>query len=205
MGDLALFDAVITGNLNAIRPAPLRGVKLGVARGYFFADLDAEVECITNAALRKLQDVGVELVEAEVADLADLIQKTTLPIANHDLVRTLPKSGELGCQPDVGSTGCACQPGNEGSLPTTCDGRTLLCHGRDLSGRLRPTPAEATGEFSRLLRTDRRGGDCVPDHHDYGRGDWPKPGDYSGQKGFIRGRNVAKYRAWQHGRKGRRA
>jgi indoleacetamide hydrolase len=91
VGDLALFDAVITGNLNAIRPAPLRGVKLGVARGYFFADLDAEVECITNAALRKLQDVGVELVEAEVADLADLIQKTTLPIANHDLVRTLPK------------------------------------------------------------------------------------------------------------------
>ncbi len=91
VGDLALFDAVVTGNFNAIRPAPLQGVKLGIARGYFFADLDAEVERITNAALRKLQDAGVELVEAEVADLADLIQKTTQSIANHDLVRTLPK------------------------------------------------------------------------------------------------------------------
>jgi Asp-tRNA(Asn)/Glu-tRNA(Gln) amidotransferase A subunit family amidase len=91
VGDLALFDAVATGNFDAIRPAALKGVKLGVARGYWFAGLDAEVERITNAALRKLQDAGVELVEAEVADLANLIQRTTLPIQAHDVFRTLPK------------------------------------------------------------------------------------------------------------------
>jgi hypothetical protein len=32
---------------------------------------------LTDAALRKLQDAGVELVEADVADLRDLIQRTT--------------------------------------------------------------------------------------------------------------------------------
>jgi mandelamide amidase len=91
VGDLALFDAVATGNFSPIRPTALKGVKLGVARGYWFAGLDAEVERITNAALRKLQDAGVELVEAEVADLANLIQRTTLPIQGHDVLRTLPR------------------------------------------------------------------------------------------------------------------
>jgi Asp-tRNA(Asn)/Glu-tRNA(Gln) amidotransferase A subunit family amidase len=90
VGDLALFDAVATGNFNAIRPAPLNGMKLGVARGYWFAGLDAEVERISDASLRKLQDAGVELVEAEVADLAPLMQRTTLPVLFHDVLRTLP-------------------------------------------------------------------------------------------------------------------
>ncbi|HTC37215.1 MAG TPA: amidase family protein, partial [Bryobacteraceae bacterium] len=90
VGDLALFDAVVTGNFNTIRPAPLKGVKLGVGRAYWLADLDAEVERITNVALGKLQDAGVELVEAEVPDLANLIQRTTLPVQAHDIFRALP-------------------------------------------------------------------------------------------------------------------
>jgi len=91
VGDLALFDAVATGNFAPIRPTALKGVKLGLARGYWFSGLDAEVERITNAALRKLQDHGVELVEAKVADLANLIQQTTLPAIAYDFLRALPK------------------------------------------------------------------------------------------------------------------
>jgi mandelamide amidase len=91
VGDLALFDAVVTGDFNPILPAVLKGVKLGVSRGYWFADLDVEVERITNAALRKLQEAGAELVEAEIPDLADLIQRTTLPVQAHDIFRTLPR------------------------------------------------------------------------------------------------------------------
>ena len=91
VGDLALFDAVATGNFSPIRPTALNGVKLGVARGYWFSGLDAEVERITNAALRKLQDRGVELVDAKVADLANLTQQTTLPAIAHDFIRALPK------------------------------------------------------------------------------------------------------------------
>ena len=91
VGDLALFDAVATGNFDPIRPATLKGVKLGVARQYYFAGLDPEVERITDAALRRLQDAGVELVEAEVSDLGYLIERTTLPIQEHDVLRALPK------------------------------------------------------------------------------------------------------------------
>jgi indoleacetamide hydrolase len=89
--DLALFDAVVTGDFSAIRPMPLKGLKLGVGREYWFANLDDEVKPITNGALRKLQDAGVERVEAEVDDLANLIDQTTLPILFYDILRTFPK------------------------------------------------------------------------------------------------------------------
>ena len=91
VGDLALFDEVGTGNFEPFRATALKGVKLGVARGYWFTGLDAEVERITNAALRKLQDAGVELVEGEVEDLDDLIQHTTSQIQVHDIFHTLPR------------------------------------------------------------------------------------------------------------------
>ena len=91
VGDLALFDQVAAGNFDPIRAAPLKGVKLGVARGYWFTGLDAEVERIANAALRKLQAAGVDLVEGDVEDLADLIQRTTSQIQLHDIFQTLPK------------------------------------------------------------------------------------------------------------------
>jgi Asp-tRNA(Asn)/Glu-tRNA(Gln) amidotransferase A subunit family amidase len=89
VADLALFDSVVTGDSTALNPTPLKGVKLGVARGYWFSNLDPEVERITSAALRKLQEAGVELVESEVSNLAHLIELTTVPIQNHDISRTL--------------------------------------------------------------------------------------------------------------------
>jgi mandelamide amidase len=91
VSDLALFDAVITQDFNPIRPAELKGLKLGVARGYWFAGLDSEVERITSHALRNLQDAGVELVEAEVAELAYLIERTTPQVQLHDVLVELPK------------------------------------------------------------------------------------------------------------------
>ena len=89
--DLALFDSAVTGEWNAIGAKSLKGVKLGVGRGYWFAGLDAEVERITNESLRKLQDAGVELVEAEVPELSALIEAITGPVQSHDTLYTLKK------------------------------------------------------------------------------------------------------------------
>jgi mandelamide amidase len=91
VADLALFDAVATGNFAPIFAPPLAGIKLGVGREYWFAGLDAEVERITDTALGKLQAAGVELVAAEVDDLAELIERTTWPIEAHDILRALPE------------------------------------------------------------------------------------------------------------------
>jgi mandelamide amidase len=88
VADLALFDAAVTGDALPIAAAGLKGVRLGVARGYYFTDLDPEVERISNEAFRKLQDAGAEVVEADVPDLAGLIEKTTTPVELHDLYYT---------------------------------------------------------------------------------------------------------------------
>ena len=82
--DLVLFDSVMTGDVSPLSATELKRVKLGVARGYWFSDLDPEVERVTNEALHKLQAAGVELVEAEVPELARLVELTSVPIQLHD-------------------------------------------------------------------------------------------------------------------------
>ena len=89
--DLALFDAVMTGEASALSAASLRGVKLGVARGYYWGGLDSEVERICEAALDKLRAAGAEIVEGDVEELAGLVERTTLPIQVHDFLNTFPK------------------------------------------------------------------------------------------------------------------
>src|SRR5439155_452372 len=72
VSDVALLDAVITGEARALRRADLRGLRLGVARRSFFADLDAELEEVVDEALDQLQDSGVVLVEVDIPNLEAL-------------------------------------------------------------------------------------------------------------------------------------
>ncbi len=78
--DLALFDRVITGEPIVESSSELSGLRLGVSRGYYFESLDEEVARITEEALAHVADAGVELVEAEVPDLATLIGLTTAQV-----------------------------------------------------------------------------------------------------------------------------
>jgi indoleacetamide hydrolase len=82
--DLALFDSVVTGSARVTRPASLKGVKLAVARHFYFGDLDPDVDRLAADALRKLQDAGADLIEADVPDLDRLIAHTTIPVQMHD-------------------------------------------------------------------------------------------------------------------------
>jgi mandelamide amidase len=85
--DLALFDSVVAGDASPVSATPLRGMRLGVVRDYWFVDLDPEVERIAGEALARLRDAGAVLVEGKIPDLAHLIDLTTDPVQNHD-VRT---------------------------------------------------------------------------------------------------------------------
>ena len=78
--DLALFDRVITGEPAIERPAELSTLRLGIDRSYFFQLLDQDVARITEDALRRLADAGVELVEAAVPGLQSLIDATTATV-----------------------------------------------------------------------------------------------------------------------------
>src|SRR6202011_6243698 len=83
--DLALFDSVAAGDPSPLAAKPLRGVRLGVVRDYWFEDLDPEVEKIAGQALARLREAGAVLVEGTIPGLAHLIDLTTDPVQNHDV------------------------------------------------------------------------------------------------------------------------
>jgi indoleacetamide hydrolase len=78
--DLALLDSVITGE-PAPQPAVLKGVRLGVPRGYFWEGLDAELAQVMDIALDRLRTAGVVLVEANLDGIGDINNKISFPIA----------------------------------------------------------------------------------------------------------------------------
>jgi indoleacetamide hydrolase len=85
VGDVALFDSVLTGEA-PLAVGALRGARLGVVRSYYFEGLDPEVERITAAALKKLEHAGVVLVESPpLAKLSHLIDLITDQVQNHDV------------------------------------------------------------------------------------------------------------------------
>ncbi len=91
VADIVLFDAVASGDRRPIAAQPLKGVRLAVARGYFYGGLDADVERLTEVALEKLRTAGAEIVEADVPDLASLIDLITDQVQNHDVRVELPR------------------------------------------------------------------------------------------------------------------
>jgi mandelamide amidase len=82
--DLVLLDTVITGARDAVRPAALTGMRLGVHRGYFFENVDAETGRVIEAALEKLRGAGAEIVEIDMPGLADLNAKVSFPVALYE-------------------------------------------------------------------------------------------------------------------------
>ena len=83
VGDVALLDSVITG-APVPRPAPLDGVKLGVYRGYFFADLDADTQTVIDGALERLRAAGVTIVEVDMPTLAAANGAVSFPVAIYE-------------------------------------------------------------------------------------------------------------------------
>jgi Asp-tRNA(Asn)/Glu-tRNA(Gln) amidotransferase A subunit family amidase len=91
VADLALFDRAVTGEVVSDAPAALAGLRLGVAREFYFDRLDTEVERITTAALDDLRSAGVELVETDVPGLARLIELTTAQIEHYHVMPMLTR------------------------------------------------------------------------------------------------------------------
>jgi mandelamide amidase len=84
VSDIALLDSVITGQ-PLPQTADLRGLRLGVPRGYFWNDLDNELADVMDTALAKLRDAGAVLVEADLPDIGDINSKISFPIALYEV------------------------------------------------------------------------------------------------------------------------
>lgn len=89
VADLALFDAVMTGDHEPLVVPALDGLRLGIARDYYFAGVDPAVAAVVDSVLRKLADAGVTIIEADVPGLGALIDAITAPVQVHDVVPSL--------------------------------------------------------------------------------------------------------------------
>ncbi|MEJ8857567.1 indoleacetamide hydrolase [Variovorax robiniae] len=97
VADVALLDAVATGT-EVAEPVPLQGLRLGLPRGGFWENLDAEVEAVMNAAVQKLRDAGVIFIEADLEGWAALNERVSMPVAlyefyHRDLTAYLDEGG----------------------------------------------------------------------------------------------------------------
>ncbi len=91
VADCVLLDGVITGGPTEVTPVPLKGLRLGVPRGYFWEHLDAELATLLEAALARLREAGVVLVEGDVADVAALDAAAGFPILLYETVIELER------------------------------------------------------------------------------------------------------------------
>jgi len=85
VADLVLFDSVAADDWRTLAALPLKGVRLGVVRDYWFTELDPEVLRLTELALARLKEAGAEIVETQLPGLASLIDLTTDNVQNHDV------------------------------------------------------------------------------------------------------------------------
>jgi indoleacetamide hydrolase len=69
VADLILLDAIMADDASPVEKIHLKGLRLGLARAYYWADLDAEVERIAADAVAKLREAGAEIVEVDLAPL----------------------------------------------------------------------------------------------------------------------------------------
>jgi Asp-tRNA(Asn)/Glu-tRNA(Gln) amidotransferase A subunit family amidase len=88
VADLALFDAVVSGEMAPIAPMPLAGLRIGIDRSFFFAGLDAEVAALSETALARIAAAGAIIVEAPVPGLGGVVA-VAMAIQVHDVVPAL--------------------------------------------------------------------------------------------------------------------
>lgn len=91
VGDIALLDGVITGRAGEITPAKLKGLRLGVPREYFYENVDAGTLSVVEAALDRLRDYGVELVEADIHDVGPVHMAADQTVVMYEAIPQLER------------------------------------------------------------------------------------------------------------------
>jgi mandelamide amidase len=89
VADLALFDRVVTGEDAPLDVPAIAGLRIGIARHYYFSGLEPALAAVIETVLQRLTDAGATIIEADVPGLGALIEAITLPVQVHDVVPSL--------------------------------------------------------------------------------------------------------------------
>lgn len=82
--DLAILDAVLSGDGSPVTPRRPGSIRLGVPGGPFAGPLEEEVADLWGTAQRRLAEAGVELVPVEVHEIFGREQEFGLPIVFYE-------------------------------------------------------------------------------------------------------------------------
>jgi Asp-tRNA(Asn)/Glu-tRNA(Gln) amidotransferase A subunit family amidase len=85
--DIELLDAFSGAAAAPAAPVTLKGLRLGAPRAYFYEALDPTLEPVIQAALGRLQEAGVEIVDFEIPDVGERLRE--LMSLGRDLARDL--------------------------------------------------------------------------------------------------------------------
>jgi len=89
VADLALLDAVLSGEDMPVSTVALRGLRLGVPHSPFWDDLDPGVARLANAALQTLRAAGVDLVDVKLPEVAHWSEEIGFVIVQHEFLRDM--------------------------------------------------------------------------------------------------------------------
>jgi len=89
VGDVALLDAIVTGEPPIFSAASLAGLRIGIPAS-FWAGLDPQLAAVMAQARARLASAGVAFVEVDTVGLAALNEKVSFPIALHEPIADIP-------------------------------------------------------------------------------------------------------------------
>lgn len=88
--DAILLDGAISGG-TSVPVIDVSSLRIGVPSSYFYDNLDPSVAAIAEQALAALAAAGVDLVEADIADVGALNDAVSFPVALYEFMTDLPK------------------------------------------------------------------------------------------------------------------
>ncbi len=91
VADLVLLDSVIDSQGPVVSPLVPAGIRLGVPRTYFYANLDQQSAVVIGDTLALLAEAGVTLIDVDLDSIGPLIAQSGFPIALYEAVHDLPE------------------------------------------------------------------------------------------------------------------
>ena len=89
VADLALLDGVLAEDASPTAPAPLKNLRIGLPRDYFYTGLDQELSKVMEDSIKELESAGVEFVTVNIDGIGELNSKMSFPIALYEGVEDL--------------------------------------------------------------------------------------------------------------------
>jgi mandelamide amidase len=89
VADARLLDAVMAADDDDVEPVALSGLRVGLPRTPYYADLDHELAAVVEAALDRLAAGGAELVDVDLSEVAERNARCAHQIVLYEAPREL--------------------------------------------------------------------------------------------------------------------